>query len=94
MSGSTENIAASQGPEAAAPAPIKYATWTKDCAVITGGFDGPIIAHGPAFGSNLVSSRLVSSNAKHTNPWIGLYLSFPLGQGQRDKEAAGFGFRH
>ncbi len=80
----------------AKPAPKKqqYKTFANDCAVLMGGFDGPIIASGPALGPNKIVARLLSYKPVDDTPWMGFTLRIPLGAGQTENEKSGFGVRH
>ncbi len=72
-----------------------YNTFTKDCALLVGGFDGPIVASGLTMGlKHKVKARLVSYRPVDESPWMGFCLEFSSGEGQEANEESGFGVRH
>ena len=84
------------GPEPVAvakPTRKRNIPYSKDCALLAGP-SGPVIAAGKTFGAgvSLLQARLMTST---TGPgWMGISVTFPLGDDQVDNEERGVGVRY
>ncbi|KAF4975809.1 hypothetical protein FDECE_18536 [Fusarium decemcellulare] len=81
--------AQSHEPEQSTPAPTYRApNFAKPCAIFLDGSEGPILG-GKSLGvPSEIESRVLLVGNVDADPWMGLSLWFPLGQGN---EAEGFG---
>lgn len=73
----------------------KSATFSHSCAVL-GGPNGPIIAAGSHFGPGVSvnTSRIILRANANADQCMGFSINFPLGEGQKANEEAGFGVRY
>lgn len=67
----------------------------KDCAVLGGNPNAPILACGKKLGDHSkISAQIVMSKTTPPDSWMGFTLRFPLGEGQERAENDGFGVRY
>ena len=75
----------------------KKMSWKKDCAIITNGTPGSVIASGKRLGKGdfpKIDAILVLDNPIDADPWMGFVLGFSLGKEQHENESAGLGVKY
>ena len=83
-------MSASRAP-AAPTGPIRTKNSHLQCVVLFPDDDTKIFAASPRLGLSKIGAEIGAYRADHSNPHIGLKLSFPRGEGQKSNEDAGFG---